>query len=203
MSEPPKAKGKEIESEKGYALFDLDQTLIPWDTQLLFCNWILRRYPARRILMLVFMLFLPLFKILGAGGMKRVFIIYLVGFKEDELDQEVKAFVEWLLDRYTYPEIVQRLEQEKQDGKRTILTSASPEFYVIEIGKQLGFDYAYGTRFSWKDSVPLFPDLDRENNKGTEKVRRMRAEGSIPPDDGLSYSVAYSDSKADSSQSTD
>jgi len=185
------------DSSQGYALFDLDQTLIPWDTQLLFCNWMLQRYPMRRLLMAVFVLFLPLAKVLGAGGMKRVFLIYLCGLRADELEKEVEPFVEWLLENHTYPDMVERLKAETKSGKFVVLTSASPEIYVKEIGRRLGVDAAYGTKFSLGDPVRVFPDLDYENNKGEAKVRRMMAEGVIPSQIPLPHSIAYSDSKAD------
>ncbi|MGB0774724.1 MAG: HAD family hydrolase, partial [Akkermansiaceae bacterium] len=73
-------------ASSGYALFDLDQTLIPWDTQLLFCNFVLKRQPWRRIYLLILVPFLPFSKLLGAGGMKRVFLNYLVGMDQGELD---------------------------------------------------------------------------------------------------------------------
>jgi hypothetical protein len=39
-------------SPKGYALFDLDHTLLPFDTQALFCNFVIRREPWRIIYLL-------------------------------------------------------------------------------------------------------------------------------------------------------
>ena len=63
---------------------------MPWDTQLLFCNYILKRMPLRRLYLLILIPFLMLTKLLGAGGMKRVFLNYLVGLSRDEL-QELAA----------------------------------------------------------------------------------------------------------------
>ena len=77
----------------GYALFDLDQTLIPWDTQLLFCDFIIKRMPIRRLFLLLLIPFLPFTKILGAEGMKRIFLNYLWGLKKDQLDLLADEFV--------------------------------------------------------------------------------------------------------------
>jgi len=41
MSESQMLKKQKV----GYALFDLDQTIVPWDTQLSFCNYVLKREP--------------------------------------------------------------------------------------------------------------------------------------------------------------
>jgi len=62
------------DSNRGYALFDLDQTLIPWDTQLLFCDFVVKRMPLRRLYLLIFLPMLPFAKIIGTENMKRVFL---------------------------------------------------------------------------------------------------------------------------------
>ncbi len=183
-------------AEKGFALFDLDQTLIPWDTQLLFANWIIRKQPLRRAYLLLFAPFLPLSSILGAGGMKRIFVSYLFGMTREEIDAEVREFVDWLLSKYVYGEILAELEKHKAEGRVVILTSASPEIYVKEIGSRLGCDYAFGTRFEFAERMPLFPDLVDENNKGAQKLVRICEElGELPIMHEESF--AYSDSSAD------
>lgn len=57
------------------ALFDLDQTLIPYDTQALFCQHILKRHPLRRAYLLAFLPVLPFaaVRLIGERGLKRVF----------------------------------------------------------------------------------------------------------------------------------
>ena len=61
------------------------------------------------------------------------------------------------------------LDEHRRKGDFTVLTSASPEFYVKEIGARLGFDLVLGTEV---ELGRLFPDL--ENHKGEAKVRRLR-----------------------------
>ena len=61
------------------ALFDLDQTLLPYDTQALFCNYVLRRQGWRRMYLAAF---LPVAPLRAAGAvstrtLKRVFLSYL------------------------------------------------------------------------------------------------------------------------------
>ena len=192
MPEPP--------SQRGHALFDLDQTIVPWDSQLLFCNWILRRHPARRLFLLLFLPFLPLAGVLGAGGMKRVFLAYLLGMTRGEVESEAREFAKWVVRNAVYPGVLRLLAAEQAAGRVTVLTSASPEFYAKEIGRELGFDQVFGTRFHLygkSGKVPLFPDLAGANNKGAAKLHRMREEGAIPPGEKLPGSRAYSDSKAD------
>ena len=78
-----------------------------------------------------------------------------------------------------------------------MLASASPEFYVREIGKVLGFDISLGTQVEIRGSVPLFPDL--VNHKGSAKVRRLQHVLGPAYFDGVKLrdSHGYSDSVAD------
>ena len=70
-----------------YAFFDLDHTLLPFDTQALFCNFVLRRHPWRIVLHLWFLPF-ALGRALGlvsTATTKRAFLSYLAGMKRAHL----------------------------------------------------------------------------------------------------------------------
>ena len=184
--------------KRGIALFDMDQTLVQWDTQLLFCNWVLRHEGWRRLYLLLFLPVLPLGKLLGAERMKRVFLSFLWGMKRERLDELVAGFVERYVPADFYPEILDELAKEKARGRFTVMTSASPELYAKPIGDALGFDASYGTRVEFGDTVPLFPKFTRGNNKGSVKVDRLREELGIELVGGkFPDSAGYSDSKAD------
>ena len=189
------------EPTTGYALFDLDQTLIPWDTQLLFCNFVLKRMPGRRFYLLILLPFLPLIKVLGAEGMKRVFLNYLWGLDEDHLKALGDEFVEEIFPDAFYPEILEVVREQRATGRLMVLSSASPEIWVKPIAKKLGFDHCFGTEIEMKGGVRLFPDIICGNNKGSNKLVKMRA---ILPDgfdpesgDTLPNSHGFSDSHAD------
>ena len=178
---------------KGIALFDLDGTLIAWDCQLLFRHFVLRREPWRGIFLPLFLVFLPLFKLLGDGGMKRIFLSYLWHMDADTLAEYSREFAKSVMPAI-YPALREELERQRQEGNFLILASASPEFYVAEIGRELGFDLTLGTPV---DQGALFPDL--ENNKGAAKVRRLRE--ILPPsyfeNRRLVSCHGYTDSRAD------
>jgi len=174
-----------------FILYDLDQTIIPWDTQLVFRSFVLHREPFRRFLTPVFLAFLPLHKVLGAGGMKRVFHSYLWKMKADTLNRHAEDFVREWLPKICYPEILAEIKAQKSAGKTLVLSSASPELWVQKIGQALGFHHALGTRFEWGNCVEFFPDMIGENHKGSEKVRRLEEIGITHGETG------YSDSKAD------
>ena len=63
-------------TSRAIALFDLDGTLIPWDCQLLFRHFVVRREPRRALLLPVFLIFTPLACLLGTECMKRIFLSY-------------------------------------------------------------------------------------------------------------------------------
>ncbi len=177
----------------GIAWFDLDGTLIAWDSQLLFRHFVLRREPWRRIFLPVFLIFLPLAGLLGAGGMKRVFLSYLHGITPDRLDGYSREFAAGLMP-CIYQNLRARLEEHRRQGDLLILASASPEFYVKYIGRELGFDLTLGTPV---ETGSFFPDL--QNHKGIAKVDRLKEllPASYFEKGLLRNSHGYTDSTAD------
>lgn len=180
------------------ALFDFDGTLLPWDTQKLFCHYVLQRHPQRRWYFPLFLLMTPFTPILGAEGMKRVFLSFLWKMKREEVERLARGFAaQWVPSRI-WPEMLEQLEQHRLCGDLTILVSASPEPYIKEIGHILGFDLIFGTVMDFPENgLPLFPDLI--NNKGWNKVARLRREldSTMFRDDQLHRAHGYTDSTAD------
>lgn len=195
---PSKSTGP---AHAGYALFDLDQTLIPWDTQLLFCDFVIKRMPWRRFYLLIFIPFLALHKILGTEGMKRVFLNYLWGLNPSELEELAHEFVEQHFPETFYGEMLEVLEEQKKLGRTIVLSSASPEIWVKPIAEKLGVDYYFGTTVEVEPHVRLFPDIIGGNNKGANKLRKMKTilPDGFDPNSGekLPNSHGFSDSHAD------
>ena len=181
----------------GLALFDLDQTLIAWDTQLLFCNWVLRKEPLRRLYLVVFVPFLVLSKVLGSEGMKRIFLSFLWRMPRQQLEDLVEEFVAYHVPRSFYPSMLEVLAEERAKGRRLVLVSASPEFYARPLGEALGFDASYGTRVEFEGFMPLFPDFTGGNNKKEVKVSRLLEEGEIVENGVQKNSSGFSDSTVD------
>ena len=180
----------------GIALFDLDGTLLAWDTQLLFRHHVIRREPWRALLLPVFLLALPCFPLLKLDGLKRAFLSYLWRMPEATLTSHARAFAAAILPAI-YPELREALENHRRQGHLLLLSSASPEFYVAEIGRALGFQLALGTTVASSSRCPLLPCL--HNHKGAAKVARLRL---LLPDtyfaDGqLRHAHGYTDSRAD------
>lgn len=183
--------------KNGIALFDLDQTLIAWDTQLLFCNWVLRHERLRCLYLVVFLPSLLLARVLGSGGLKRVFLSFLWRMPRVRLEELVEGFVAHYVPGAFYPSMMEVVAAEAEKGRRLILVSASPEFYARPLGEALGFDASYGTRVEIGNIVPLFPDFTGGNNKREAKVTRLLEEGEITKEGVQENSSGFSDSTVD------
>ena len=186
--------------DHGYALFDLDHTLLPHDTQVLFCNYVLRREGWRRVYLLWFLPCIPLAVVglLSLRTMKRVFSSYLWGMKRETLDRYITDFLGSDFDEALYPAVVDELERNRSEGRILILNSASPEFYLKGIAAKLGFDHYVGTDMAIPETIPFLPVISGPNNKYGAKIVAMRTRGLIPDDVAmLADSWAYSDSAAD------
>lgn len=155
------------EPPKGIGLFDLDGTLIAWDCQLLFRHHVVRQEPWRRIFLPIFLGLVPFCGLIGTEGMKRVFLSYLWKMPPETLAKYSKEFAASVMPAI-YPEVREEVERHRQAGHLLVMVSASPEFYVAEIGKKLGFHLVHGTVL---EDRSLFPDL--VNHKGAAKVERL------------------------------
>lgn len=186
----------------GFAFFDLDHTLLPFDTQVLFCNSVLQRERWRTLLHLTFapVALLKACHVARTVTAKRAFLNYLSGTKRETLLGGAKEFAEGVVNAAIYPELRAALERHRQAGRMLILNTASPDFYAREIARVLGFDRCIATRIDLPDVMPLMPRIIGENNKRGEKIARMKAEISevaVADAATLRDSWSYSDSAAD------
>lgn len=185
-------------SGRGVALFDMDGTLLPWDTQYVFSCFVVRRHPWRRLLVLLFLACIPLY-VLGIwdeNRMKRAYLIYLWGLRAETVRQYGREFGV-LAQKWVYPELKKRLEKHRRNGDLCLMVSASPSFYAEPLGRLLGFDGVLGTDVLLEDFMPAMPKLPNGNNKGWVKVERLRERNVLPENGVLSNATAYSDSSAD------
>ena len=191
-----------MSSARGYAFFDLDHTLLPHDTQALFCNYVLQQERWRTLLHL---LFLP-FAVLRALGMistlraKRAFMGYLWRMPLRKLQRYATEFAQHSVLPWTYAEVLSEVERHRNEGRILVLNTASPEFCARDIAEILGFDYCVATKTRLTDPMALHPVI-AENNKREEKIEAMLAEvpgvAELTADERNDYCYAYSDSAAD------
>lgn len=185
-----------------YAFFDLDHTLLPFDTQTLFCNFVLKRHPWRVFLHILFLPFAigRAFGIVSTARAKRAFMSYLWGMPWEALQKLAHDFAYECVHSWIYPELQAEILRHKHQNRALVLNTASPDFYAKEIAAMLEFDYCVATRFKQADILPLGPELVGSNNKRDEKIAAMREQVpgvSLLTDEQRYHCWAYSDSVAD------
>ncbi len=180
------------------ALFDMDGTLLPWDTQYLFSCYVVRRHAWRRLIIIFLLDCLPLYllRILSENGMKRIYLSYLWRMPAEQVKKYGEDFAAEL-ETWIYPELRQRLQAHLDAGTECVMVSASPTFYAAPLGRRLGFHTVLGTDVILEEKMPLTPRLVYGNNKGVVKVERLRAMGLLPEQGVREDAIAYSDSMAD------
>jgi len=191
--------------ESGFAFFDLDHTILPFDTQALFCNYVLQREPLRRAYVIPFApaVALAAIKLLDTRGLKRSYLSYLWNMPVKRLHEYCADFAKTVVRPAAYPEVVAEIERHKKEGRLVVLNTASPDFYARAIAKEFGFDCFYATPvdLDGQERVPYRPPILGENNKRAAKLRRMAdiLPEHIDPEapEAIPDSFGYSDSKAD------
>lgn len=182
------------------ALFDMDGTLFPGDSQLRFAGYILSRHPLRRLYLLLVLpiAILTALHMCRPSFMKRAFLSYLWHMKRTDIEHEAASFVSQELLPALYPEVRRRLRLHQSNGDTCILVSASPDFYTDVFGRVMGFSAVCSTPFEWHERMPLLPKITPPgNNKGRNKVLRLQDLNLIPDARPLPDSVCYTDSRAD------
>lgn len=187
---------------RSFAFFDLDHTLLPFDTQALFCNFVLHREPWR---VLLHGLFIPVALARACGlastaTAKRAFLSYLRGMPRERLANYAHEFAEVCVPKWAYQDLRAEILRHKHQGRVLVLNTASPDFYAHEIAHALGFDHCIATRFDIGDTFPGMPPLVTGNNKHEAKIVAM--EEQVPSVTALTEKEratcwSYSDSAAD------
>ena len=188
---------------KPFAFFDLDGTLLPWDSQCLFGDYVLRRHPWRRIYLLPVLAALPL----RAAGLvksrfiKRLFLGFLAGLSRQEVEALSEGFARELADRWIWPAMREEIEARRREGCVLVLNTASPDLYAEPLAKILGFAHCVATEMSVPHGLrmPWPPQFTGPNNKREAKITAMRDRGLLKPDSALPLpgAWAYTDSVAD------
>jgi HAD superfamily hydrolase (TIGR01490 family) len=157
------------------ALFDLDHTLLPHDTQALFCNHVIKRAPWRLVLHVFFLSFAlaRALRLCSTETAKRAFHSYLWGMPAKRLRQLAAEFARDSVDGWMYPELRAELLRHRHQGRVTVLNTASPAFYARAIAEHWGFDHWIATGIDPAGRMPLLPRIDGANNKRGVKIATM------------------------------
>lgn len=187
---------------KSFAFFDLDHTLLPFDTQALFANFVLRREPWRIAYLLGFapVAVLKVPRLVRTVTVKRAFMGYLCGMKREKLLMYAREFAETEVKRWLYPELLAIIAEHRAAGRTLVLNTASPDFYPHEIARVLGFDHCIATKIEAHPVMPFMPRVIGVNNKREAKIEAMKRDIPVVANatpEQLRDSWSYSDSRAD------
>lgn len=177
-------------------VFDLDGTITRHDTLVPYVIGFLARRPWRLLRLVRVIPALILFALRRAdhGKVKEAFIrATLRGHTRAELEAWTERFVPALLDRGVFADALETIAAHRRDGDVLVLMSASPDLYVPEIARRLGFAETICTGVQW-NGEHLVGKLTTENRRGAEKARCFEALRQRYP--GLA-TVAYANGPSD------
>lgn len=182
---------------KPIALFDVDYTLTQQETQVAFIRYLIKKDP-KKLMQLPRSLYAGAGYLLGLHDEKRskeLNLKVLKGLNEDALEALAKRFFKEAIQPMLYRDGLILMRRLYDAGYRIILNSASPQFYIKEFEASPMVEKAMGSRFKIADGC-FTAQMDGANNKGAEKVRRLKEYLGDDPIDWQA-SVAYSDSLSD------
>lgn len=158
-----------------FAIFDVDLTLTSKDTFIEFYKFLCKEDKR-------FLLYFN--KVLKSGLMyglkfydevksKEQYLTFLKGVSYASVDELSKKFFnEYILKKLMFKDGLLEIEKCKGMGYKTILISASPEFYLKNFKSMYSVDYVLGTKYEVKNGFYTGKMLGF-NNKGEEKVLRF------------------------------
>ena len=184
---------------QAFAFFDFDDTLISGDSILRFC---LYAYKEKLISLGT------LCKACGGGiqyllgkydavQSKEVSLLFLKGKHKDELAKIAYDFCEKELLPNLLPQALACITQHQQAGRKVVLVSASPVFYLMPLKEKLGLEAVMGTELIIDDNGYNTGKI-KANCKGKEKpklIAQYLQQTQQQIDFAQSY--AYGDSKND------
>ncbi|MDR1691548.1 MAG: haloacid dehalogenase-like hydrolase [Rickettsiales bacterium] len=146
------------------AVYDFDGTLVPFETQSKILFYAVRKNPLK-ILLLPYVIVVAILyyaKIVNELYMKSLVLKFLNSVVIESFWKENKKNV--------FPWVRQMFKQNKKDGKKVMVISASPENILRDIVFELGADYFIGTPVS-KNGKKIVG----KNCKGEQKVVYLNA----------------------------
>ena len=165
-------------SENALAIFDLDGTITRRDTLLPYIWGYLRRHPRRwwRLPLCLAPLGPYLLGRMDRGALKGAVIRLALGeATRSELAAWSREFAARLLRTGLYAEALTCIAAHRRSRAHLVLLSASPDLYVPEIARALGFDECICTELRWREDGTLDGALASVNRRGPEKTRCVRS----------------------------
>lgn len=156
-------------------VFDLDHTLSRRDTFLQYLAGFLLRNPARilKCIGLPFAVAKFYFGIIDNGQLKESFLsAVLGGIHRREVEAWTKQFVPQLVSHGLNEKALDVLQQHRKAGDLVVLMTASPDCYVQDLGRVLGFEEIICTATEFV-AGRMSGRLAGANVRDMEKLRRL------------------------------
>ncbi|MDD3836217.1 MAG: HAD-IB family hydrolase [Phenylobacterium sp.] len=180
--------------EAPVAAFDFDGTLTVRDSFTAFLRW---RAGARGYAIELAMLAPNLVSYLfhrDRGRIKAHAVRrFLFGLSREQLAADARAFAEVEGPRLFRPDALATWDDWKRKGAKVVIVTASPTILVAPFADRLGADLLLGTQLEFDTEDRVAGALMGENNRGMEKVRRLRQ--AFGPN--IRLAAAYGDSSGD------
>jgi phosphatidylglycerophosphatase C len=177
-------------------VFDLDGTISRHDTLLAYLTGFLRRNSARwpRMLFSLPALLGFITGFVDRGQLKAALMkAALGGCTRKVINAWTASFVAELVPRGVFADALTTITTHRRNADVLVLMSASPDLYVPEIARQLGFTETICTGVRWRGER-LDGALTTANCQGEEKARRFAALRNRYPQIST---VAYANSASD------
>jgi phosphatidylglycerophosphatase C len=128
------------------------------------------------------------------GVLKARLLHHLMGdIRQEDLETRMRAFVTKTGMALFRPDALAVWRGYESRGAQRVIVTASPDLLVRGFGSLIGADRVIGTRLGFSDAGRLLPDLNGENCRCAEKVRRLRETFG----ENLHLQAAYGDTAGD------
>jgi phosphatidylglycerophosphatase C len=119
--------------------------------------------------------------------------VFLKGMPREQLEQEAKAFAEYIAPTFFRPDALVVWRRWRARGARVVIVTASPDILVAPFARGLGADALIGTELAFDDQDRVAGGLKGANCRGPEKVKRLKQTFG----DDMILKAAYGDTTGD------
>ena len=170
-------------------IIDFDGTLYKKDSLIVFCLYVYRKHPSKLWVLFpqIVASILHILKIITTKRYKEIFLLFLSGFDESEVQILAINFWNSLNQNQFNPSL---LELINKNECRIICISASPELYLKPLLDKMNIELI-GTLLNYSNNRY---SIVGENCKGQEKVNRLKKYLGY---DAFEIEESYSDSLSD------
>jgi HAD superfamily hydrolase (TIGR01490 family) len=180
------------------AVYDLDRTITVRGTYTPFLlRAALRRAPWRLLLVPAVLagMILYVLKLIDRRILKSWMIFLMLGrISRADMQRLADGFYADLLQAGEIRAgALQQMAQDRADGRRLVLATASFDFYADSLGQAMGFDLVVATRSVWDGQGRLVAAVDGPNCYGADKLSFLKAALGPDPVDAVFYSDHHSD----------